>query len=68
MESRTEGHVVSLAKERNKLDLRKHSFSQVTLNEWSKLLTRVNTSNANTFLAELTVTNISEGRIQWNKL
>ena len=36
-DSRTRGHEVELVKEQCRLDIRKYSFSQRTLNEWNKL-------------------------------
>ena len=38
-ESRTRGHEVKLIKDQCRLDIRKHSFSQRTINEWNKLST-----------------------------
>ena len=35
--SRTRGHEITLAKDRCRLDIRKHSFSQRTINERNKL-------------------------------
>ena len=36
-DSRTRGHEVNLVKDQCRLDIRKHSFSQRTINEWNKL-------------------------------
>ena len=36
-DSRTRGHDVKLVKDQCRLDIRKHSFSQRTINEWNKL-------------------------------
>ena len=36
---RTRGHEVKLVKDQCRLDIRKHSFSQRTINEWNKLST-----------------------------
>ena len=36
-DSRTRGHEVKLVKDQCRLDIRKHSFSQRTINEWNKL-------------------------------
>ena len=36
-DSRTRGHKVKLVKDQCRLDIRKHSFSQRTINEWKKL-------------------------------
>ena len=45
---RTRGHWVTLVKEHCRLDIRKYSFSQVTINEWNKLSTNcVNASSVN---------------------
>ena len=38
-DSRTRGHEVKLVKNQCRLDIRKHSFSQRTINEWNKLST-----------------------------
>ena len=38
-DSRTRGHKVKLVKDQCRLDIRKHSFSQRTINEWNKLST-----------------------------
>ena len=38
-DSRTKGHDVKLVKDQCRLDIRKHSFSQRTINEWNKLST-----------------------------
>ena len=37
--STTRGHKVTLIKEQCRLDMRKYSFSQRTINEWNKLST-----------------------------
>ena len=36
-DSRTRGHKVKLVKDQCRLDIRKHSFSQRTINYWNKL-------------------------------
>ena len=36
-DNRTRGHSWALAKERFKLDIRKYTFSQRTINEWNRL-------------------------------
>ena len=36
-DNRTRGHSWALAKERCKLDMRKHAFSQRTIYEWNRL-------------------------------
>ena len=36
-DSRTRGHEVMLVKDQCRLDIRKYSFSQRTINEWNKL-------------------------------
>ena len=38
-DSRTRGHEVILVKDQCRLDIRKYSFSQRTINEWKKLST-----------------------------
>ena len=48
--SRTTGHEVTLVKDQCRLDIRKYSFSQRTINEWNKLSTDcVNGSSTNRF-------------------
>ena len=49
-DSRTRGHEVKLVKDQCRLDIRKHSFSQRTINEWNKLSTDcVTASSENMF-------------------
>ena len=49
-DSRTRGHEVKLVKDQCRLDIRKHSFSQRTINEWNKLSTDcVTASSLNMF-------------------
>ena len=49
-DSRTRGHEVKLVKDQCRLDIRKHSFSQRTINEWNKLSTEcVTASSVNMF-------------------
>ena len=49
-DSRTRGHEVKLVKDQCRLDIRKHSFSQRTINEWNKLSTDcVTASSVNVF-------------------
>ena len=49
-DSRTIGHEVKLVKDQCRLDIRKHSFSQRTINEWNKLSTDcVTASSVNMF-------------------
>ena len=49
-DSRTRGHEVKLVKDQCRLDIRKHSFSQRTINEWNKLSTDcVTASSVNKF-------------------
>ena len=46
---RTRGHVCEM-KEQCRLDIRKYSFSQRTINEWNKLFTDcINASSVNMF-------------------
>ena len=46
----TRGHGIRLAKEQCRLDIRKFSFSQRTVNEWNRLLADcVGASNVNMF-------------------
>ena len=48
--SRTRGHKAALVKEQCRLDMRKYSFSQRVINEWSKLPNEcVNASSVNMF-------------------
>ena len=37
LDSRTRGHEVALVKDQCRLDVRKYSFSQRTINEWNRL-------------------------------
>ena len=49
-DSRTRGHEVKLVKDQCRLDIRKHSFSQRTINVWNKLSTDcVTASSVNMF-------------------
>ena len=49
-DSRTRGHEVKLVKDQCRLDIRKYSFSQKTINEWNKLSTDcVTASSVNMF-------------------
>ena len=49
-DNRTRGHEVTLVKDQCKLDIRKYSFSQRTINEWNKLSTDcVTASSVNMF-------------------
>ena len=49
-DSRTRGHEEKLIKDQCRLDIRKHSFSQRTINEWNKLSTDcVTASSVNMF-------------------
>ena len=49
-DSRTRGHEVKLVKEQCRLDIRKYSFSQRTINEWNKLSTDcISASSVNMF-------------------
>ena len=49
-DSRTRGHEEKLVKDQCRLDIRKHSFSQRTINEWNKLSTDcVTASSVNMF-------------------
>ena len=49
-DSRTRGHEVKLVKDQCRLEIRKHSFSQRTINEWNKLSTDcVTASSVNMF-------------------
>ena len=49
-DSRTRGHEVKLVKDQCRFDIRKHSFSQRTINEWNKLSTDcVTASSVNMF-------------------
>ena len=47
---RTRGHEITLVKYHCRLDIKKYSFSQRTINEWNKLSTDcVNASSMNVF-------------------
>ena len=60
-DSRTRGHEVKLVKDQCRLDIRKYSFSQRTINEWNKLSTDfVNASSVNMFTKH-----ISGGRVTY---
>ena len=49
-DSRTRGHEVKLVKDQFRLDIRKNSFSQRTINEWNKFSTDfITASNVNMF-------------------
>ena len=49
-DSRTRGHEVKLVKDQCRLDIRKRSFSQRTINEWNKLSTDcITASSVNMF-------------------
>ena len=59
---RSRGHEVKLVKDQCRLDIRKHLFSQRTINEWNKLSTDcVTASSVNMFKTRLT--HISGGRV-----
>ena len=61
-DSRTGWHEVKLAKDQCKLDIRKYSFSQRTVNEWNKLSTDcITASSVNMF--KISWTHISGGRV-----
>ena len=45
-DSRTRGHEVKLLKDQCRLDIRKYSFSQRTINEWNKLSTDCKTASS----------------------
>ena len=54
-DSRTRGHEVTLVKDQCRLDIRKYSFSQRTINEWNTLSTDcVTASSVNMFKNRLT--------------
>ena len=49
-DNRTQGHDLKLVKDQYRLDIRKYSFSQRTINEWNKLSTDcVTASSVNMF-------------------
>ena len=53
-DSRTRGHEVKLVKDQCRLDIRKYSFSQRTVNEWNKLYTNcITASSVNMFKNKL---------------
>ena len=47
-DNRTRGHEVTLVKDQCRLDIRKYSFSQRTINEWNKLSTDCVTAHIRT--------------------
>ena len=54
-DNRTRGHEVTLVKDQCRLDIRKYSFSQRTINEWNKLSTDcVTASSVNMFKTRFT--------------
>ena len=54
-DNRTRGHKVALVKDQCRLDIRKYSFSQRTVNEWNKLSTDcVTASSVNIIKTRLT--------------
>ena len=54
-DSKTRGHEVKIVKDQCRLDIRKYSFSQRTINEWNKLSTDyVTASNVNMLKTRLT--------------
>ena len=58
--NRTRGHEVTLAKDHCRLDIRKYSFSQRTINEWNKLSTDcVTASSVNMFKNKVDTLSIS---------
>ena len=53
-DSRTRGHEVKLVKDQCRLDIRKHLFSQRTINEWNKLsMDCITASSVNMFKNEV---------------
>ena len=46
---RTRGHNFTLVKKQSRLDVRKFSFSQRTINVWNKLSTCIHASSVNMF-------------------
>ena len=49
-DNRTRGHEITVVKDQCRLDIRKYSFSQRTINEWNKLSTDyVTASSVNMF-------------------
>ena len=62
-ESRTRGHEINLVKDQCRLDVRKYSFPQRTVNEWYTLSTDcITASSVNMFKNKLD-THISGGRV-----
>ena len=61
-DSRTRGHEVKLVKDQCRLDIRKHSFSQRTINEWNTLSTDYVTASSVNML-KTRLTHISGGRV-----
>ena len=62
-DSRTRGHEVKLVKDQCRLDIRKHSFSQRTINEWNKLSTDCVTASSVNMFKKTRLTHISGGRV-----
>ena len=60
-DNRTREHEVTLVKDQCRLDIRKHSFSQKTINEWNKLSTDCLT--ASSICLKTRLTHISGGQI-----
>ena len=53
-DSRNRGHEVKLVKDQCRLDIRKYSFSQRTVNEWNKVSKNcINVSSVNMFKNKL---------------
>ena len=53
--------MVTLVKDQCRLEIRKYSFSQRTINEWNKLSTDcVNASSVNMFKSKVDTTHISQ--------
>ena len=62
IDSRTRGHEVTLVKDQCRLDIRKYSLSQRTINEWNKLSTDCVTASS-VICLKTRLTHISGGRV-----
>ena len=58
----TRGHEIKLLKDQCRLDIRKYSFSQRTINEWNKLSTDCITASSVNITG---LTHISGGHLAW---
>ena len=61
-DNRTRGHEVTLVKDQCRLDIRKYSFSQTTINKWNKLSTDCVTASSVNMVKNKADTSMSGGR------